>query len=85
METNQADRQSGHQYYPNFLLLVEQLRHAVLDYLIEDEAITEDFANKLLAWEHPGFSVDNKVRVGANDLEGRRQLARYMIRNPFSL
>ncbi|MCP4264416.1 MAG: hypothetical protein GY777_02375, partial [Candidatus Brocadiaceae bacterium] len=31
------------------------------------------------------FFVDNKVRVGANDPEGRRQLARYMIRNPFSL
>jgi hypothetical protein len=30
-------------------LLVEQLRHAVLDYLVEDEAITEEFANKLLA------------------------------------
>ncbi len=66
-------------------LLVEQLRHAVLDYLIEDEAITEDFASKLWAWEHSGFSVDNKVRVGANDPEGRRQLARHMIRNPFSL
>ncbi len=66
-------------------LLVEQLRHAVLDYLVEDEAITEDFTSKLLAWEHSGFSVDNKVRVGANDQKGRRQLARYMIRNPFSL
>lgn len=66
-------------------LLVEQLRHAVLDYLVEDEAITEEFANKLLAWEHSGFSVDNSVHVGANDPEGRRQLARYMIRTPFSL
>ncbi len=35
-------------------LLVEQLRHAVLDYLREDEAITEDFASKLRAWEHSG-------------------------------
>ncbi len=66
-------------------LLVEQLRHAVLDYLIEDEAITEDFASKLRAWEHSGFSVDNKVRVVAIDPDGRRQLACYMIRNPFSL
>jgi len=29
--------------------------------------------------------VDNKVRVGANDPEGRRQLARYIVRNPFLL
>ncbi len=29
--------------------------------------------------------LDNTVGVGANDPQGRRQLARYMIRNPFSL
>jgi len=29
--------------------------------------------------------VDNKVRVGAKDSEVRRQLVRYIIRNPFSL
>ena len=46
----------------------------MLDNLVEDEAITEDFANKLLAWKHSGFSVDNKVRVGANDPERRRWL-----------
>ena len=55
-------------------LLIEQLRHTVLDYLVDDEAITENFASKLLAWEHSGFSVDNKVRVGADEPEGRRQL-----------
>ncbi len=32
-----------------------------------------------------GSIVDNTVGVGANDPQGRRQLARYMIRNPFSL
>ena len=66
-------------------LLKEQLRRAVLDYLVDDEAITAEFAGKLLAWQHSGFSVDNSVRVGAQDAEGRCQLARYMIRNPFSL
>ena len=30
-------------------------------------------------------SFDNTAGVGANDPQGRRQLARYMIRNPFSL
>ncbi|MDP7152261.1 MAG: hypothetical protein QGI70_14995, partial [Paracoccaceae bacterium] len=67
------------------VLLAEPLRHAVLDYLVEDEAITEEFAHRLLSWKHSGFSVDNTVGVGANDPQGRRQLARYMIRNPFSL
>jgi hypothetical protein len=67
------------------ILLVEQLRHAVLDCLVEEEAITEDFAHKLLSWKHSGFSVDNKVRITSDDAQGRKQLARYMIRNPFSL
>jgi len=66
-------------------LLAEPLRHAVLDYLVENEAITEEFAHRLLSWKHSGFSVDNTVGVAANDPQGRRQLARYMIRNPFSL
>jgi len=66
-------------------LLMEQLRCALLDYLVEEDAITREFAGKLLAWEHSGFSVDNRVRVGAQDADGRCQLARYMIRNPFSL
>jgi hypothetical protein len=57
----------------------------MLDYLIEDEAITEMFVDKPLAWEHSGFSVDNTARVGTNDPRSRRQLAHYMIRNPFSL
>jgi DNA-binding transcriptional ArsR family regulator len=30
-------------------LLAEPLRHAVLDYLVEDEAITEEFAHRLLS------------------------------------
>jgi hypothetical protein len=42
-------------------LLAEQLHHAVLDYLVEDGAITEAFAHRLLAWKHSGFSVDNTV------------------------
>ena len=56
------------------ILLVGQLRHAVLDYLFEEEAITEDFAHKLLSWKHSGFSVDNKVRIRADDAEGCKQL-----------
>ncbi len=54
------------------VLLAEPLRHAVLDYLVEDEAITEEFAHRLLSWKHSGFSVDNTVGVGANDPQGRR-------------
>ncbi len=40
-------------------------------YLVEDEAITEEFAHRLLSWKHSGFSVDNTVGVAANDSQGR--------------
>jgi hypothetical protein len=44
-------------------LLERQLRHAVLELLLEEEAITEELVAKLLSWRHSGFSVDNRVRV----------------------
>jgi len=40
---------------------------------------------KLLSWQHGGFCVDNQVRIEAGDSEGRQQVARYMVRAPFSL
>lgn len=66
-------------------LLVEQFRHDVLDFLVEEEAITDDLREHLLSWHYSGFSVHNNVKVKARDTEGQQQLARYMIRAPFSL
>jgi hypothetical protein len=39
----------------------------------------------MLGWRHSGFSVHNGVRVRSNDAEGRKKLAQYMLRAPFSL
>ncbi len=39
----------------------------------------------MLSWRHSGFTLDASVRIEAGDADGRRQLARYMIRNPFNL
>jgi len=39
----------------------------------------------MLAWRHAGFSVHNEVSVGAEDAEGRKKLAGYMLRAPMSL
>ncbi|MEK6243798.1 MAG: transposase [Pseudomonadota bacterium] len=36
-------------------------------------------------WRHTGFSIHNAVRVRAGDAAGRRRLAQYMLRAPFSL
>ncbi len=65
--------------------LMQALREAVLNLLQERECITAEFAERLLAWRHSGFSVHNRVRVKAADGQGRKQLARYMIRAPFAL
>ena len=42
-------------------------------------------AERMLAWQHTGFSVHSAVRVHARDAAGRRGLAQYMLRAPFSL
>lgn len=47
--------------------------------------ITDDFRERLLSWQHSGFSVHHDVKVRARDVEGQQQLARYMIRAPFAL
>ena len=39
----------------------------------------------MLGWRHSGFSVHNQVRETAEDVEGRKKLARYMLRAPLSL
>jgi hypothetical protein len=38
----------------------------------------------MLGWRHGGFTVHNQVRVAAGDAEGRKRLAGYMLRAPFS-
>jgi len=38
----------------------------------------------MLAWRHAGFSAHNEVRVPAEDAEGRKKLAGYMLRAPMS-
>jgi len=39
----------------------------------------------MLGWRYSGFAVHNQVRVAADDAEGRKKLAAYMLRAPLSL
>jgi len=39
----------------------------------------------MLAWRHGGFSAHNEVSVAAEDVEGRKNLAGYMLRAPISI
>ncbi|HJL69704.1 MAG TPA: transposase, partial [Anaerolineales bacterium] len=76
---------------------MHQLRHAQgMPVAHQDQtAVSKAMSTNRARGSHKGFdfisqeiltaSLDNTVGVGANDPQGRRQLARYMIRNPFSL
>ncbi|MCC6212576.1 MAG: transposase zinc-binding domain-containing protein, partial [Burkholderiales bacterium] len=66
-------------------LLAERLRRAVLGLLVRRDAIDPALAGQMLSWRHSGFSVHNRVRVAAADAVGRKSLAGYMLRAPFSL
>lgn len=39
----------------------------------------------MLGWRYSGFSVHNQVRVAADDAEGRKKRAGYMLRAPLPL
>lgn len=60
-------------------------RSEVLKLLVAEGAIGEQLSASMLAWRHSGFSVHNGVRVRDSDVEGRKKLARYMLRAPLSL
>ena len=65
--------------------LEQALREAVFEFLKGENCIDEPLIDKLRAWKHTGFSVHNGVRVRGSDGEGRKRLARYMLRAPLSL
>jgi hypothetical protein len=60
-------------------------RKDVLALLRREGLVSEALAETMLAWRHTGFSAHNAVRVGSRDASGRRRLAQYMLRAPFSL
>jgi len=66
-------------------LLAEGVRRAVLDFLVKNEALSEELRARMLGWRHGGFSVHNEVSVAAEDAEGRKTLAGYMLRAPLSV
>ena len=66
--------------------LAELFRHRFLATLLREKLITAKKARQLLGWKHSGFSLDAREKpVAAHDVEGRRRLAEYLLRAPFSL
>jgi hypothetical protein len=46
--------------------------------------VTEEVVQNIRSWQHSGFSVDQSVRVEAQDREGLQRLIEYFLRCPFS-
>jgi len=64
-----------------FLKLWEQ---EVFGLLLAEGKITEEIVANIRSWQHSGFSVDQSVRVEAQDTEGLQRLIEYFLRCPFS-
>jgi hypothetical protein len=66
--------------------LAELLRHTILRRLRDASALADWQVAKLKNWRHSGFSVDaGEAPIAAADATGRRRLAEYLLRAPFSL
>ena len=66
-------------------VLEKGLREKVFALLKREGCIDDKLIERMRAWRHTGFSAHNGVKLRARDADGRRQLARYMIRPPFAL
>ena len=52
----------------------------VLAMLVKENLISQELAQKILSWKHTGFSAHAKVRIEADDEDGLRTLAQYIVR-----
>jgi hypothetical protein len=62
----------------------ELFRHRVCKMLMKKGLLSAERVKLMESWEHSGFNIDASVRIGADDATGRENLARYLIRAPFS-
>ena len=66
--------------------LTELFRHRFLEILVREKLLSRKKADQMLTWKHSGFSLDAGDKpVAAFDVDGRRRLAEYLLRAPFSL
>ena len=66
--------------------IIELFRHRFLQALREAKLISPRRLADLLSWQHSGFHIDAGAEpVAPGDTEGRKRLAEYLLRHPFSL
>jgi len=56
----------------------------VIKFLIKKRRLSLSFGEKMLSWEHTGFSVNGSVKIKHRDETGSKSLVRYMARPPIS-
>jgi len=64
--------------------MAELFRHRVFKMLMKKWLLTAERLKLMESWVHSGFNIDASVCIGAEDRMGRENLARYLIRAPFS-
>jgi len=65
--------------------MTELFRRLVIKHFVDKKLINRDFANNLLSWKNPGFSIDNSVKIFGNNNKAKEALAQYIARCPISL
>jgi hypothetical protein len=70
-----------------FKTAIELFRHRFLHALREAKLISPGKLADLLSWKHSGFHIHDggEKPVPAHDSGGRKRLAEYLLRHPFSL
>ena len=64
---------------------VQRHGERVFDLLLSEEKIDEEVVRSMRGWPHSGFSIDNSVRITADDTEGMQRLVSNISCCPFSL
>ncbi|MEK7857672.1 MAG: transposase [Elusimicrobiota bacterium] len=64
--------------------ITEAIRRKVLSRFVKLKVLPEEVAREMLAWEHSGFSLHTKVKIGPQDREGLARLLDYCARPSLS-
>jgi hypothetical protein len=64
---------------------IEIWQDKVFELLLNEKKIDQETVAGMRTWRHSGFSVDNSVRIEANDHAAMQRLVEYISRCPFSL
>jgi len=65
--------------------VMKLFRERLLARLIERHAISQDLAQRLLNWRHPGFSAHIGESIPSEDKKAIEDVASYMVKAPLSL